>query len=210
MYFSETERLGIKKFSPLAYYLENWGEMFYLYSFFSLPILFFLLPIVAYFQGWRILLLLFIPMFFFVLAMFMRGKAKDILDKGGFYYDYELDTTMIRSNIRRLNLLVLRCRDIEKTKIFYEKFSLSFVKEQHGEGSVHYATKIGDLVLELYPLGDSNVDNNRLGFTVNSSKQILEDEEIELVSQYSFDGQIYYVIVDPDGRKVEIVEEIYE
>jgi len=108
---------------------------------------------------------------------------------------------------KTLNLLVLRCRDIEKTKDFYKKLSLSFVKEQHGEGAVHYATKVGDLVLELYPLGESNVESNRLGFTVNSSKQILEDEEIELVSQYSFDGQIYYVIVDPDGRKVEIVEE---
>jgi len=112
-----------------------------------------------------------------------------------------------KTRAKILNLLVLRCKDIEKTKEFYEKLSLSFVKEQHGEGSVHYSTKIGDLVLELYPLGESNVDSNRLGFSVNNSKAILEDGEIELVSQYTFDGQIHYVVVDSDGRRVEIVEE---
>ena len=51
------------------------------------------------------------------------------------------------------------------------------------------------------------MDNNRLGFSVNSSKAILEDGEIELTSQYTLDGQIHYAIVDPDGRRVEIVEE---
>ena len=105
-----------------------------------------------------------------------------------------------------LNLLVLRCQDIEKTKLFYEKLLLSFVKEQHGKGAVHYATTLGELVLELYPLNGSCVDNNRLGFRVNGCKEILEDEEIEVVSQYSFDGQLRYVVVDPDGRRVEILE----
>jgi len=106
-----------------------------------------------------------------------------------------------------LNLLVLRCTDIEKSKEFYKKLTLSFVKEQHGKGAIHYATTLGDMVLELYPLGSGTVDNTRLGFTVNSSKSILEDETIELVSEYLFNGKTTYVIVDPDGRKVEIVEE---
>ena len=145
MYYSETERLGVKKFSSLAYNLEGWGEVFHLYSIFSLPILLFVLPIVAYFQGWRVLLLLFIPMFLFVIAMFMRGKAKEILKQGGFHYDY-VSNTIYLSNIKNLNLLVLRCKDIEKTKAFYEKLSLFFVKEQHEKGAVHYATKVGTLV----------------------------------------------------------------
>ena len=110
--------------------------------------------------------------------------------------------------IKSLNLLVLRCANIEKSKDFYSKLSLSFVKEQHGKGVVHYSTKLGDLLLELYPLGKSSVDNTRLGFTVNSIETILEDKTVEIVSKYKFNGKITYVLVDPDGRKVEILEQI--
>ena len=106
-------------------------------------------------------------------------------------------------NSTTLNLLVLRCQDIEKSKAFYEKLSFSFVQEQHGKGPVHYATTIGILVLELYPLGPNSIDNIRLGFTLDS-KNILEDKSIEIVSQYSFNDIMTYVIADPDGRKVEI------
>jgi len=115
-----------------------------------------------------------------------------------------------KTKVKSLNLLVLRCTDIERSKEFYEKLSLSFVKEQHGKGVVHYSTKLGGLVLELYPLGKSSVDNTRLGFTVNSVNPILEDETVEIVSEYEFDGKTTYVVVDPDGRKVELVEEIYD
>jgi len=112
-----------------------------------------------------------------------------------------------KTKAKSLNLLILRCSDIEKSKDFYKKLSLSFVKEQHGKGAVHYATTLGDMILELYPLGNGTVDNTRLGFMVNSIKPILEDKMVEIVSEYEFDGKTTYVIVDPDGRKVEIVEE---
>ena len=102
--------------------------------------------------------------------------------------------------------MVLRCANIEKSKEFYEKLSLSFVKEQHGKGAVHYATKLGDLVLELYPLGDNAMDNIRLGFML-SSKEILKEANIEIVSEYTFEDAITYVIIDPDGRKIEIQEQ---
>jgi len=108
----------------------------------------------------------------------------------------------VKNNIN-LTLLVLRCSNIEKSKEFYEKLSFSFIKEQHGKGPIHYSTMIGSLVLELYPLGKSNIDNIRLGFIIDN-KNILEDENIEIVSEYSFNNKITYVIVDPDGRKVEI------
>ena len=108
----------------------------------------------------------------------------------------------MKNNIS-LNLLVLRCKDIEKSKAFYEKLSFSFVKEQHGKGPVHYATTIGSLVLELYPLGTNSIDNIRLGFTLDN-KNILEDENIEIVSEYFFNDVMIYVIADPDGRKIEI------
>lgn len=108
-----------------------------------------------------------------------------------------------KNNIVNLNLLVLRCLDIKQSKEFYEKLSFLFIEEQHGKGPIHYSAMIGSLVLELYPLGKSNIDNVRLGFTIDN-KSILEDENIEIVSEYSFNDVITYVVVDPDGRKVEI------
>ena len=108
-----------------------------------------------------------------------------------------------KNNIVNLNLLVLRCLDIKKSKEFYEKLSFSFVEEQHGKGPLHYSTTIGSLVLELYPLGKNNIDNIRLGFTIDN-KKILDNENIEIVSKYSFNDVMTYVVVDPDGRKVEI------
>jgi catechol 2,3-dioxygenase-like lactoylglutathione lyase family enzyme len=38
-----------------------------------------------------------------------------------------------------MNLLVLRCGDIERCCAFYEVLGLSFVKHRHGQGTEHYA-----------------------------------------------------------------------
>ncbi len=42
----------------------------------------------------------------------------------------------------KLSLLVLRCRNIEKTKQFYEKLGLVFQKEQHNKDPLHYASTV--------------------------------------------------------------------
>jgi len=106
----------------------------------------------------------------------------------------------------KLNLLVLRCKEIETSKNFYEKLGLKFIKEQHGKGAVHYATYVGEVTLELYPLKDGfETEQSRLGFTV--AKSFLANMEDEIVSKYEFDGQRVFVVQDPDGRKVELVGE---
>lgn len=64
-----------------------------------------------------------------------------------------------------LNLLVLRCRDIEATRTFYTQLGLTFTREQHGNGPVHYSTYLDGLLLELYPT-NAEPDNVRLGFSV--------------------------------------------
>lgn len=102
----------------------------------------------------------------------------------------------------QLNLLVLRYKNIEKSKNFYEKLGLKFIKEQHGKGAVHYATYVGEVILELYPLKDGfEIEQSRLGFTV--AKNFLVNREDDIVSKYEFDGQRVFVVQDPDGRKVE-------
>ena len=107
----------------------------------------------------------------------------------------------------KLNLLVLRCTNIEISKIFYEKLKCKFQKEQHGKGSVHYATEIDGLVLELYPLNGSNVDNNRLGFSLDMDNldEYLVSKGIEVHSRYTFNAKTAYVVQDPDGRKIELM-----
>jgi len=99
MYFSETHKLGVKKCSALAYNLESWGEVFWLYSMPLMLLELIVLPIVAYFKGWEVLLFLFVPIFLAVAAMFMRGKAQGILDRKGFRYDYELDKAYINNEL---------------------------------------------------------------------------------------------------------------
>ena len=103
-----------------------------------------------------------------------------------------------------LNLLVLRCKNLETTKAFYEKLDLKFIKEKHGKGVEHYSTYVGEMVLELYPLKDElKIEQSRLGFTVERS--CLENLKNDIISQYEFNGQNVAVVQDPDGRKIELI-----
>ncbi len=110
----------------------------------------------------------------------------------------------------QLNLLVLRCKNIEISKNFYEKLGLKFIQEQHGKGVVHYSTYVGQMVMELYPLKDGyNIENSRLGFTleVEDIYSYLNKVSIEIVSEYEFDNECIVVVIDPDGRKIELKKE---
>src|SRR5690242_13978481 len=66
--------------------------------------------------------------------------------------------------MRNLNLLVLRCRDVERAKSFYELFGMAFTKEQHGNGPVHYSSVDDDGTFELYPAEGTQPDQTGLGF----------------------------------------------
>lgn len=110
----------------------------------------------------------------------------------------------------QLNLLVLRCKNIETSKKFYEKLGLKFQKEQHSKGSVHYSTYVGQMVMELYPLKNGyHVENSRLGFKLelDNIHSYLTNLGINIVSEYEFDNKCTVVVVDPDNRKVELVNE---
>jgi hypothetical protein len=73
----------------------------------------------------------------------------------------------------RLNLLVLKTTGPGRLRAFYAALGISFAEERHGEGPVHYAGRVGDLVLELYPLpaGAGAADATTcLGFAVADPK----------------------------------------
>jgi len=103
----------------------------------------------------------------------------------------------------KISLLVIRCKDIDVSKNFYELLGLSFVKEKHGMGPEHYSCGHDGCVFELYPnKGEAPKDNNRLGFTVlDASKTITQ---LNVIDTYEYNDKTIYVAIDPDGRKIEI------
>ena len=109
---------------------------------------------------------------------------------------------------QKLNLLVLRCRDIEVSRVFYEHFGIVFEREQHGSGPVHYAAVFEGMVFELYPLKEGEpADRSRLGFAVNLKtdlRESLEEAGIAIISQYEIEQEPVFVVEDPDGRKIEV------
>ncbi len=103
----------------------------------------------------------------------------------------------------KLSLIVFRCKNIEETKGFYERIGLSFDKEKHGNGPEHYSSENDGVVFELYPVRDgSPLDNTRLGFVVSDVEAKLSN--FNVVDEYEFSGKKTYVVVDPDGRKIEL------
>ncbi len=104
-----------------------------------------------------------------------------------------------------LNLLVLRCADIQLSKAFYERLGCLFVKEKHGNGLEHYAACLGSsLVIELYPATEkSPVDHCRLGFSISHLADVAHafGKTIEERS-----GQTFFLLKDPDDRTVELIQ----
>jgi lactoylglutathione lyase len=107
-----------------------------------------------------------------------------------------------------LNLLVLRCTDVERARSFYECFGLSFEKHRHGEGPEHLAAEEPAGVFELYPASGTNaVDQSGLGFDVED----LAAMSAKLAERGCAPGAIAdrpwgrtFVVRDADGRRVEV------
>mgnify|MGYP001545166532 CR=1 FL=1 len=109
--------------------------------------------------------------------------------------------------MRGMNLLVLRCRDIESCKRFYEAFGMVFVTHKHGEGPEHYSAEENGMVFELYPAAGTTPDQTGLGFETDDLDGLhmlfrrnqfapREIRETEL-------GRMF-IVRDPDGRRVEV------
>jgi lactoylglutathione lyase len=114
-----------------------------------------------------------------------------------------------------LNLVVLRCIDIERTRAFYECLGLQFERHRHGDGPEHL-TAVDDwaIVIELYPATERNpADRCGVGLGVaNPEKAIMA------LRSNGFDpGPIEqrpwgpsFVVRDPEGRRVEVKREVSE
>jgi len=104
----------------------------------------------------------------------------------------------------KIKLLVIRCKDIKKSRQFYEQLGHGFIEEKHENGPVHYSSVREGFVFELYPAQKSEKDNTRLGFEVENLE--LLGSEIEVVEIIEHNNVKVKVAIDPDGRKIELYE----
>jgi lactoylglutathione lyase len=123
-----------------------------------------------------------------------------------------------------LTLLVLKTRQVEQLRAFYETLGVDLVEEQHGKGPVHFVGRAGAVVIEVYPLPDegslvdsstrlgfARVDSStRLGFAVENVAEVirvLEETGTKIVTPPKETAWGFQAVVkDPDGRSVELTQ----
>ena len=112
--------------------------------------------------------------------------------------------------MKNLNLLVVRCRDLEASRRFYELFDLRFEAEAHGTGPRHYTSQDERGVFELYPAtAGAAGDQTGLGFGLSNieslSARLAADGFQPQPVRLNPWGKTF-VVRDPDNRRVEIKE----
>jgi len=111
-----------------------------------------------------------------------------------------------------LNLVVLRCTDLDWAQRFYECLGLQFTRHRHGSGPEHLSAELGGSVFELYPLSPNGASTlgTRIGFRVPSLETVitaLSDYPAAIISppQDSPWGR-RAVVADPEGHRIELVQ----
>jgi predicted enzyme related to lactoylglutathione lyase len=112
----------------------------------------------------------------------------------------------------RLNLVVLRVADIERSAVFYRLLGLEFTKHAHGSGPQHYASEANGFVFELYPSSAEQPASSsaRIGFVVpdvDAAAAMLSNvagTKLVAAPKDSPWGR-RAVVADPDDHRVELV-----
>ena len=113
------------------------------------------------------------------------------------------------SSSAHLNLVVLHANDPARCLPFYEALGLAFTEEQHGDGPLHYSAMLGDTLLEIYPR-TGNIDYPRIGLVVPDLKGCLARlQGLETSCILETDDSNYVVVVDPEGRRVELKSPVH-
>lgn len=113
----------------------------------------------------------------------------------------------------QLNLLVIRCQDIHRSKKFYELLGFEFELHRHGNGPEHYSTTNSETVFELYSHRGSQPSTSavRFGFrisTLDEHFQLLVDAGGQLVSSpKDSEWGRRAVLKDLDGHTIELIEQ---
>jgi catechol 2,3-dioxygenase-like lactoylglutathione lyase family enzyme len=104
-----------------------------------------------------------------------------------------------------IELIVLRCADVERAVQFYSALGLTFAREQHDNGPVHYAAELGSVVLELYPSTGSSSGGLRLGLQLGTDvgsvhRALAVGGRLVRLSEH----ERHATVRDPDGHTLEL------
>jgi lactoylglutathione lyase len=119
-------------------------------------------------------------------------------------------------NAPALSLVVLRTAKMDATRQFYHTLGLQLNQEQHGAGPVHFSCASGNTILEIYPAADGTAPERKsggatmLGFSINSLDvllSVLKSQATPVIGEPKDSpwGR-RAVVLDPDGRAVELSE----
>ena len=110
-----------------------------------------------------------------------------------------------------LNLIVIRTPNVVESVAFYTKLGLKFTLHQHGAGTPHHASENANIVLEIYPSTASQPPTTqlRLGFRIGYLVEILAKlpHTNIIASPKTSEWGLRAVVQDPDGNKVELVQD---
>lgn len=113
----------------------------------------------------------------------------------------------------RLNLVVLRVADIERSAAFYQLLGLTFTRHTHGSGPEHFASESAGFVFELYPASPSQpvTKSTRIGFAVAAVNELATKLSsftgAKLVtSPHDCEWGRRAVVADPDGHRIELTQ----
>jgi predicted enzyme related to lactoylglutathione lyase len=111
----------------------------------------------------------------------------------------------------KIKLLVIRTGDMQKLAKFYELLGFVFEYHKHGDSPYHYSATVGETVIEIYPLTKSQTEADkslRLGFEIDNfdtTIELLKENNIVFAAQpVSTAFGFMSVVIDPDGRKIEL------
>lgn len=110
------------------------------------------------------------------------------------------------------SLLVIKTDQLEITCQFYQSLGIQFQQHRHGNGPLHYAAEIGQLIFEIYPLSNRQalVDSStRLGFEVPQLDKLIAALPADIVLKFPYQAEWGYqaIVQDPDGRKIELTQQ---
>ncbi len=112
-----------------------------------------------------------------------------------------------------LTLLVLKTREMERVRAFFQAVGIILSEERHGQGPAHYAGRVGDTVFEIYPLPDGAGPadaTTRLGFAVSDLDEVLEVLRAAGTPVIGRPNETAWgkraMVRDPDGRAVELYQ----
>ena len=110
-----------------------------------------------------------------------------------------------------LNLIVIRCGNLDRACHFYTALGLELRHEQHGDGPEHYSADLGGITFEIHPLGNSPITiATRLGLRVDSVDDAVNAAQSAGGALVAAAKQTPWgyraIIADPEGHRIELTQ----